>query len=137
MSPLRLPYNSRMNENLVRRRNRLNIIGAVILVVGLALSAWLMQSAGSGESDAVAYEVVEGKVIAVSPSDSKIYRADLERFGGKASILADEFNRWFASLWRGEKLALIIALLTIVASFTCFWKAQHGGEGKAESNDAA
>ncbi len=124
-----------MNAHLVRR-NRLNLLGTVILIVGLALSAWLMQSAGGDQGNVVGYEVVDGKVIAVSPSDSKIYRADLERFGGKASILADEFNRWFASLWHGEKLALIIALITVGASFTCFWKAQHGGEGEAGKNDA-
>jgi len=39
------------------------------------------------------------------PEDSKMYQRDLELYGGKAAVLADEFWRWFVTLWHGTRLA--------------------------------
>jgi hypothetical protein len=45
---------------------------------------------------------------------SKPYVRQLERFGGKASVLFDQFNRWFAGLWEGRQLGITVAWITIV-----------------------
>ena len=45
---------------------------------------------------------------------SKKFAYELERMGGKAALVANDFNKWFAGLWQGESLAYTIAVITIV-----------------------
>ena len=47
---------------------------------------------------------------------SKPYVRQLERFGGKASVLFDQFNRWFAGLWEGRQLGITVAWITVVVA---------------------
>jgi hypothetical protein len=42
---------------------------------------------------------------------------DLELYGGKANVLANDFMRWFVGLWHGKSLAFTIACITILISF--------------------
>ena len=51
------------------------------------------------------------------PEDSKVYERNLELYGGKANVLADRLRRWFVGLWHGTPLAIIVASVTILASF--------------------
>ena len=46
--------------------------------------------------------------------NSKIYQRSLELYGGKANLLAEQFSRWFASLWQGKSLAFTVAIITVV-----------------------
>ena len=34
--------------------------------------------------------------------------------GGKAAIVANDLNKWFAGLWQGESLAYTVAVITII-----------------------
>jgi hypothetical protein len=52
---------------------------------------------------------------------TKTYVRDLERFGGKAAVLFDEFNRWFAARWHGKALGVTIAWLSVGAATLLFW----------------
>ena len=36
------------------------------------------------------------------PATTKTYVRELERFGGEAAVLFDEFNGWFAARWHGK-----------------------------------
>ena len=47
---------------------------------------------------------------------SKQYARQLQRFGGKAAVMFDEFNRWFAGLWEGKSLAITVAWISVIAS---------------------
>jgi hypothetical protein len=47
---------------------------------------------------------------------TKLYRHDLEVYGGRANVLADDFREWFAGLWHGRSLALTVAVLTVLAA---------------------
>jgi hypothetical protein len=49
--------------------------------------------------------------------ESKKYQADVERFGGKATVFANDLTDWIASLFRGQTLALTIAVITIIVAF--------------------
>ena len=57
---------------------------------------------------------------------SKQYVRQLQRFGGKASVVFDEFNRWFAGLWEGKTAAFTVAWITIVAAGGVFLFARYG-----------
>ena len=94
-----------------------DVAGALILLVGLLIAGVIYYRAGNLPDEGLSYEFVDGAVYVVDPGDSKLYRRELERFGGKAAIFADDLNRWFSSLWKGRRLAIIVALFSIVIAF--------------------
>jgi hypothetical protein len=49
----------------------------------------------------------------------------LLRFGGRASVLFDDFNRWFAGLWRGKALGVTIGWLSAGTSLALFLVARR------------
>jgi hypothetical protein len=77
----------------------------VILVVGLGGAAWIYRTA-EDESNAAIDEM----------TGSKVYVRELQRFGGKAAVLFDELNRWFAGLWQGKSLGITLACISVFAS---------------------
>ena len=103
----------------------LNLIGAIILLVGLGSAIYIYQTAEDDLSGVLGYEIIGGSVYPVMPQDSKMYRHDLELYGGKAAVLADEFSRWIAGLWHGKSLAYTIVCITLIISFGFFFAANH------------
>jgi hypothetical protein len=89
-------------------QTRLYSITAMILLIGLGSSILLYMTAKDDSYRGLGYE------------DSKIYIHDLELYGGKANVLANEFIHWFFGLWHGKSLALTIACITIFISFGLF-----------------
>ena len=106
-------------------RTSLNIISAIILLVGL-WSALLIYLTAEPDSDSVlGYEVAGGYTYPIAPDNSKMYAHDLELYGGKAGVLANDFRYWFAGLWHGKSLAFTVACIVILASFGVFFVANH------------
>ena len=100
-----------MNGKILHRRTWFNLISAIILLVGLGSSVLIYQSVGNEPFGAVDFE------------NSKLYRHNLEVYGGKFSLIMDDFRRWFLGLWQGRSLALIIAGTTIIIAFGLFYAA--------------
>ncbi len=92
---------------------RLKLIGVGILLVGL-LSAALIYVLAAQAPD-------ESNILDM-PQNTKIYRHDLELYGGKLNVMLDDFNRW---LWQGKTLAKIIACLSIIIALALFYVANH------------
>jgi hypothetical protein len=114
-----------MKWKITNLQIRLYLITAIILLVGLG-SAILIYLTAENDSDSVlGNEVVGGYVYPITPEDSKRYKHDLELYGGKANVLANEFMRWFVGLWHGKSLAFTIACITIFISFGFFYVAKH------------
>jgi hypothetical protein len=107
------------------RRNRLYLISALVLLLGLCAAAAVYLTAGDDAHNAVGYDVINGVAYPVAPEDSKAYQRELERFGGKANVLAAELNRWFASLWHGRTLAFTVACLSIAAALALYLYAKY------------
>jgi len=103
----------------------LKLISAIILLVGLGSAIYIYQTAEDDLSGVLGYEIVGGSVYPVMPQDSKMYRHDLELYGGKAAVFADEFSRWIVGLWHGRSLAYTIACITLIISFGFFFAANH------------
>lgn len=117
----------------------INLISAIILLVGLGTAVYIYKSADMDASGVLGYQIIGGTVYPIMPENTKIYRHDLEVYGGKAAVLADEFRRWFIGLWHGKSLAFTIALITIFISFVGFFTARHlpsrsESDAGAESN---
>lgn len=88
-------------EFVSRRFRRLTL---AILIAGLAAAAVVFVTAGPTPENPLGYD----------PLDTKLYRRELEVYGGTANVLAAEFMDWFGSLWHGRTLAYTIAVLTLV-----------------------
>ena len=103
-----------------RLKARLNAAAIVVLVLGLASATLIYSLAVETPPEAIGYIVVDGMKYPIAPNQSKRYLRDLERFGGKASVLFDEFDRWFGGLWRGKTLGLTLGCLSVVVSLVLF-----------------
>jgi hypothetical protein len=102
-------------------QGRLRIAALVVLVLGL-LSAAVVIVTASTQSDpgSISYRIVGGKAFADSDDASTREMQQLERLGGKASVLTFKFNRWLASLWSGRRLAFTLAVLSVAFAAACF-----------------
>jgi hypothetical protein len=102
-----------MNWKILNQRTWLNLISTIILLVGLGSSVLIYQSVGNDPYGPLDFE------------NSKLYRHNLEVYGGKFSVIMDDFRRWFFGLWQGKSLAFIIAGSTIIISLVFFYEANH------------
>lgn len=114
-----------MKWKIADRHTCLNLIGAIILLVGLGSAILIYRTAENGSNGVLGYTEGDGSVYPIRPEDSKKYLRDLELYGGKANVLADEFRRWFIGLWHGESLAFTVACITIFISLGFFYAGRH------------
>src|SRR5438093_4331302 len=103
----------------MNRRAGLEIMAFLILAAGL-LGAAAIYLVAEDEAESTSYVIVGDSAYPVDPTRSKTYVLQLERFGGKAAVLFDDFNRWFASLWQGKALGITVAWLTVLATAVIF-----------------
>jgi len=103
----------------------LKLISAFILLVGLGGAIVIYLTAENGSDGAGGYEVEGGGVYPNTPENSRMYEHDLELYGGKAAVLANEFRYWFTGLWHGRSLAFTVASIAILISFVTFFVGTH------------
>ncbi|MBI2959746.1 MAG: hypothetical protein HYY28_05485 [Betaproteobacteria bacterium] len=103
-------------------QKRCNVAAIIILVAGLCSSVLIYFIADDRPDIDGAYQVivVDGVPYPISPSNSKVYVREVQRVGGKAFVLFDEFNRWFAALWKGRKLAFTVAWISAALAVGVF-----------------
>jgi hypothetical protein len=114
-----------MKREIADLRESLILIGAIIMLVGLGSAILIYQTAGNDSDSVLGYEIIDGSAYPIMPEDSRMYRRDLELYGGKAAVLADDFRRWFVGLWHGKALAFTIAGISIFISFGFFFAANR------------
>ena len=113
-------------ENRLTRQRRFRSAAWLVLIVGLAVSAWIFRTAEDDTRDVIGYVVADGRSYPVTTRDSKLYRHNLERFGGKMAVFADDLGRWTRSLAEGRRLAVVIALSSVGVAALCFRAARKG-----------
>ena len=97
-------------------KQRLHLSCLIILVAGLCGAMLIYLLAEEVADDSLGYVVVNGTVYPLATRDSKTYRREVQRFGGKAALLFDDFSRGFGELWRGKALAATVAWISILIS---------------------
>jgi hypothetical protein len=80
------------------------LVTTVILLVGLGSSILIYLTADIASDSGLVNDF----------ENSKKYMHDLELYGGKANVLANELTNWFVGLWHGKSLAFTVACITIV-----------------------
>lgn len=93
----------------------MRLIAGIVLIVGLAIAATIYVTAEEEPELSTSY------VIVMDPAMTKTYVRDLQRFGGKAAVLFDEFNRWFAARWHGRALGVTVAWISIGVAALLYW----------------
>ena len=114
-----------MKQEISHLRESLILISAIIIVIGLGSAVFIYKTAGNDSGSVLGYEIIGGIAYPIAPEDSKVYRRDLEHYGGKASIVVDDFSRWFIGLWHGKSLAFTIAGSSIFISLLFFFVANR------------
>jgi hypothetical protein len=114
-----------MKWKITNLQTRLYLITAIILLIGLGSSLLIYLTAENDSNSVLGYEIAGGYVYPIRPEDSKMYMHDMELYGGKVNVLANEFLRWFVGLWHGKSLAFTVACITICISFVFFFVAKH------------
>jgi hypothetical protein len=109
-----------MAESRLPLKVRLYLAALAVLGLGMCVAVVVYTTADDAPEEAIGYIVVDGMKYPVAAGESKRYRRDLEMFGGKASVLFDEFGRWFARLWQGKRLGLTLAALSGIVSLALF-----------------
>lgn len=116
-------------------QTRLRLIAALILLFGLVSSVLVYLTAENNSDGALSYETAGGEVYQTKPEDSKMYRHDLELYGGKANLLANDLRLWFVGLWHGKQLAFTVASITIIMAFIFFYVAHHSPDNLNHGKD--
>ena len=116
-------------------KKSLYMVSAIVLIAGLGGAA-LIYLTTDDYSDNVGYEIIDGQAYPINPEDSKTYMHDMEIYGGKANVIADEFMRWFDGLWHGKGLAYTVAFFAIFISLILVLYASHllSDTGKKENS---
>jgi len=117
-----------------KRIHRLKILSAAVLIVGLAGSLAVYIVAVQ-EPDGMGYELVGGNLYPSGNERSKKYMHDVELYGGKAAVFADDINRCLNGMWQGTALAYTLALLTMMLSGGFFLAARYSQAVEEETQD--
>ena len=118
-------YCENMKRAIAKLQKRHYLITALILLLGLGSSALIYLTADTEPENDVFYEY----------QHSKKYKHDLELYGGKANVLANDFTRWFGGLWQGRSLALTVGVITLFISFGYFYIASMLDHDAHDKND--
>lgn len=82
------------------------VIAGLLVLVGWAVALILYATTPDAADDEEMYDVTH----------SKTYVREMERIGGKAAVLANDINEWFAGLWEGKTRSYIIAVSSVLVA---------------------
>ncbi len=89
-------------------QQRLKFASNVIFAVGFGIAMAIYLLAGTPPASPLGYD----------DSDTKRYLYDLQRYGGTANVVADQFRQWFIGLWYGKTLGVTLAAITVILFLT-------------------
>lgn len=122
------------NTELKKRLHRYSLI---ILLAGLCGGLLVYLIAEDVPDASLGYVIVNGTVYPLATQDSKKYRREIQRFGGKTALLFDDFSRWFGELWQGKTLGKTLGGISIVLSLGIFLFAYSlGADAPPDDADA-
>jgi hypothetical protein len=113
-----------MKSKTTGLQTRLYLISALILLIGIGCSTWIYLTNENDSKRVLGYEIAGGDAYLITPENSKKYVHDLELYGGKVNVLAEEFMSWFVGLWHGKSLAYTVGCMAVFLSLGFFFAAR-------------
>ncbi len=115
-----------MKRRLTNRKGLLNCISIATLLIGLGCAGLIYLRADIAPENPLLNEF----------EYSKRYQHDLELYGGKANVIANEITNWFESLWHGKRLAYTVACIAVLLSCVPFFAARlQAADGKTAAKE--
>jgi hypothetical protein len=125
-----------MSNAELKKRLRLSCL--ILLVLGLCGAMLIYLVAEDIPDDSLGYAIVNGTVYPLATRDSKKYRREIQRFGGKTALLMDDFSRWFGELWQGKTLSKTVASISVLLALGIYlFSNSLGPDTRPESEDAS
>lgn len=90
-----------------------------MLVLGLAAAAFVYVESAKPAGEASGYQLSGDQVFAVDESPAQL--GQTRRMGGQSLVMIAQFDRWFASLWHGRRLAYTLATLAALTALLCLY----------------
>ncbi|MGD1018559.1 MAG: hypothetical protein ABSA12_04495 [Verrucomicrobiia bacterium] len=116
-----------------KRQSTLNIVGVIVLVVGLSTaSIVLVMGAGRSTGPGVSGAPGDWQDQSLSIEDSKASSHDVEMYNGKLGLLALRVSNAFR---QPESLAMIIATTSSLFALGCFFVSRRLSSGQSPEND--
>jgi hypothetical protein len=126
MASIGAPARNAMTKDLSSSpQARLRLVAVVVLALGLLAAVIVYVTAAQAEPDSAGYRIIGGQAYA---GDDTRELQQLARLGGQAAVTTFKFQRWFSSLWQGQRLAYTLALISIVIALFCLHIASLMGE---------
>ncbi|OAI51021.1 hypothetical protein AYO46_08770 [Betaproteobacteria bacterium SCGC AG-212-J23] len=94
----------------------MKIASILVLAIGLSVAAGIYLFAPEEDEAAAMYDL----------ANSKQYNRTLRQFGGKASVLFDDVQRWFAARWQGKQLGVTIGWLSAGTALVLYLASRRG-----------
>ncbi len=97
------------------KKRRVALRALALLIVGLGISALVYVNEPAPDDDPFGYDL----------QNQKAYLLQMEKIGGKANVMATQFQEWFTGLWQGQQLAYTLAVLSATVAFLYWFIALH------------
>jgi hypothetical protein len=99
----------------------LRIIGAVILVLGVATSGWVWRAQERDQSSAL--DPLNNPSAPLAISDSRKQSRNVEMYYGETGLLIERWSERLEPWTHGKPLAEVIAVISLVTATGCFFLA--------------
>jgi len=107
-----------------------------VFAAGISAAALLYALAPAPTSPEPGASAPGSAVVGVNARDSKQYHSDVANVGGEEAVLTDRMQAWLGDAWHGRRLAIVLAVATLVVSAVCSVLARlrstRGGAGRSE-----
>jgi len=125
-----------MNKSIADLKTRLYLSSVLILAFGVCGAILIHLTAVDGPNTVEGYVIANGVAYPIELTHSEAYVHELQRFGGKAAVVFDEFHRWFAALCQGKSLAISVAWISVFLSLGVFLFANYlPSDAKPDNRD--
>ena len=88
----------------------MRIASILVLAIGLGVAAGVYFFTPETDENLAMVEIAA----------SKQYNRTLQQFGGRASVVFDDLQRWFAARWQGKQLGVTIGWISVGAALVLY-----------------
>lgn len=114
------PDRDKVTSKGISLKTAFYLAAVLLMIAGVGTASFFYFTGQSDPDSDFGYDAASGYISRMNPGDSKMYRHDVELYGGKAILIADDFRRWFEGLWHGKSLGVTLACFCIFISLALF-----------------
>jgi hypothetical protein len=98
-------------------KRSLRLACIVLLVAGFVTAAWIFIATMNVD---VSNDTTSLQAASIRLDQNRREMAEVERLGGKVSVMTVQFHQWFLSLWEGRRLAYTLIVLAVASAWLCW-----------------